>query len=100
MPKEGDLVVYWIPQVPMKAFEVPVKNIDEAKLLMDVLAAYDFFQYKMRVKPDYSNAGGLKVFENGEWIEWENGEGESICEMCRKEDAPQWLKDTFAMTAE
>lgn len=96
MPKEGDLVVWWIPQVPMKAFEVPVKNIDEAKLLMDVLAAYDFFQYKMNVKPDYSNAGGLKVFENGEWLEWENEDCEDIKEICRKEEPPKWLKEIFS----
>ena len=95
MPKEGDLVVWWIPQVPMKAFEVPVQTIEEAKMLMDVLAAYDFFQYKMKVKPDYTNAGGLKVFEDGEWCEWENENYENICEVCKKEDAPQWLKEVF-----
>jgi len=78
MDKEGDLKVWWIPQVPMKAFEAPVKNIGEAKLLLRVLAEYDLFQYKNKVKPDYSNAGGLMVFENGDWVEWEGVDGESI----------------------
>ncbi|GAG34679.1 unnamed protein product, partial [marine sediment metagenome] len=32
MPKKGDLQVWWIPQVPMKAFTVPVKTVEEAKL--------------------------------------------------------------------
>jgi len=95
MPQEGDLQVWWIPQIPLKAFEVPVKTIDEAKLLMDVLAAYDFFQYKNKIKPDYANAGGLKVFENGEWCEWLDNGGEDICELCRKEESPRWLKEVF-----
>ena len=32
---EGDLRVWHIPQVPMKAFHVRVKNIREAKLVLD-----------------------------------------------------------------
>lgn len=95
MPQEGDLQVWWIPQVPMKSFEVPVKTVEEAKLLMDVLAAYDFFQYKNKIKPDYANAGGLKVYENGEWLEWVNGDGEDICMFSKREEASQWLKDVF-----
>jgi len=70
MPKEGDLQVWWIPQIPMEAFNVSVKNVDEACLLLVTLAAYDLFQLKHRVKPDFSNAGGLNIFEDGEWIEW------------------------------
>jgi hypothetical protein len=46
MPKEGDLRVWWIPQVPMQAFYVPVKNIDEAILVLDTLAKYDIFQFE------------------------------------------------------
>lgn len=70
-PKEGDLRVWWMPQVPGKPFQVPVASIKEAKKLLDVLADYDLFQYKNRIKPDYSNAGGFEVFEGGEWCEWE-----------------------------
>jgi len=75
-PKEGDLQVWWIPQVPMKAFTVLVKNVDEAKLLIETLAKYDAFQYRHNIKPDYSNAGGLNVFENGEWCEWYDEEND------------------------
>jgi len=95
MPQEGDLQVWWIPQIPFKAFEVPVKNIEEAKLLMDVLATYDFFQYKNKIKPDYSNAGGLKVFEKGEWLEWANDDGDDITFLCKNEEAPHWVKEVF-----
>lgn len=76
--KTRELKVWWIPQVPMKPFEVQVKNLREAKLLLRVLAEYDLFQYKHRIKPDYCNAGGLQVFENDEWTDWEDNEGNSI----------------------
>ena len=95
MPQEGDLQIWWIPQIPLKAFEVPVKTVEEAKLLMDVLAAYDFFQYKNKIKPDYSNAGGLKVFENGDWVEWANKDGEDICLLYKNEETPSWMRDIF-----
>lgn len=76
-PKEGNLRVWWIPQVPMKAFHVHVGSIDEAMLVLNVLAYYDLFQYENTVKGDYANAGGLNIFEDGEWIDWstENGDG-------------------------
>ena len=78
MPQENDLKVWWIPQVPMKPFEVSVKTIEEGKLIMDTLAYYDLFQYENRIKPDYCNAGGLLIFEDGEWSDWyhpETGDG-------------------------
>ena len=77
MPNNGDLRVWWIPQVPMNAFFVPVKSEREAALIMHTLAAYDMFQYENNVKPDYSNAGGVEIYEEGEdrceggdWISW------------------------------
>lgn len=69
-PQEGDLRVWWIPQVPMEPFYVLVSTIEEAALLTKVLADYDTFQFKNRIKPDYSNAGGLQVFEDGEWMDY------------------------------
>jgi hypothetical protein len=64
------LKVWWIPQVPMHPFEVEVRNLREAQLLLHVLADYDAFQFKNRVKPDYCNAGGVMVMEDGEWVDW------------------------------
>lgn len=78
-PKEGDLRVWWVPQLPMKAFYVPVESPQEATKLLETLARYDLFQYNNNVKPDYANAGGLEVFEDGEWQEWYHPEtGEDI----------------------
>lgn len=80
--QEGDLQVWWIPQVPMKPFTVSVQSTAEAALLLETLADYDIFQYENNVKPDYSNAGGLNVFESGEWVEWHDEDtGEDIDEL-------------------
>ena len=77
--KEGDLQVWWIPQVPMKAFRHSVRNLREARLLLDTLALYDIFQFENNIKPDYCNTGGLCVFEEGDWSDWyDNDTGESI----------------------
>jgi hypothetical protein len=98
MPNKGDLKVWWIPQVPMKPFEVPVKNIDEAHLILNVLAAYDYFQYKTRVKGDYANIGGLLIFEDGEWLEWENEEGENIDKVGKRDPRDlSWSREIFKM---
>jgi hypothetical protein len=69
-PNEGDLRVWWTPQVPMKAFYVSVKTVREGRLILDTLAFYEIFQFDNKVKPDYCNTGGLEVFENGEWTDW------------------------------
>lgn len=67
---EKKLRVWWIPQVPMEAFYVNVKSVDEARKLLQVLADYDTFQFEKRIKPDYSNTGGLQMLEGKEWLEW------------------------------
>ena len=70
MNKPGDLQVWWIPQVPMKAFCVPVDTVAIGVKIMEVLADYDCFQFEHGVKPDYCNAGGLQ-----RWCEDSDGEG-------------------------
>lgn len=66
----GQLQVWWIPQVPGKAFEVDVLDVFEAAKLMNVLADYDAFQFENRIKPDYCNSGGLR-----RWCENSDGDG-------------------------
>ena len=76
--KTCDLQVYWIPQIPMKAFTVDVDSPAEAKKLLSILSDYDQFQLDNNVKPDYSNTGGLNVFDaddphdgpHGSWTTW------------------------------
>ena len=79
------LKVWWIPQVPGKAFEVPVASVDEAKKILTVLADYDNFQYDNNIKPDFCNAGGLVVFEDGDWVDWEDEDFRSIDEVMSDE---------------
>lgn len=62
MAKQDELRVWWIPQVPMNPFWVPVANVAEAAKILEVLAFYDMFQFRNRVKGDYCNMGGLEVF--------------------------------------
>lgn len=72
------LRIWWIPQVPMEPFRVEVESPEEAKKLLNILADYDIFQFENNVKPDYCNAGGLEVFEDGEWTDWYSEDGEDI----------------------
>ena len=74
----GQLRVWHIPQLPMKPFRVYIKSPEEAKMILEVLAVYDLFQLENKIKPDYSNAQGLEVYEDGEWSEWMDGEGNDI----------------------
>ena len=67
----GALRVWWVPQVPMKKFIVPVGTVKEAVLIMNTLADYDKFQYENNVKPDYCNVGGLEIVDaDGVWVDW------------------------------
>ena len=75
------LRVWWIPQVPMKPFHFTVFTLCEAKMLIIALGEYDLFQYKNKIKPDYSNAGGLEEYVDGEWLEYEDEEGRTIDEI-------------------
>ena len=76
----GDLQVWWIPQVPMKAFEVDVASVEEGAKILDILSRYDLFQYTNKIKRDYSNVGGLRRWceDDGDgtpgWEDWEDKE--------------------------
>lgn len=84
MTGHAEFRVFWIPQVPMKAFRYDVPSLDAGKMLCDALARYDLFQFENRVKPDYANAGGIEWkhprHTDGEWEsvdpddEWKMGE--------------------------
>lgn len=63
--------VWWVPQVPMKAFYVYVPDLATGRLVEDTLAQYDLFQYENRIKPDYANAGGVQAWNEDEQA-WED----------------------------
>lgn len=57
------LRVWWVPQIPMKAFYVEARTAQDAINTMDTLSRYDQFQLDNNVKPDYCNAGGIAQYE-------------------------------------
>ena len=83
--RNGQLKIWWIPQVPMKPFEVYVDTLQEAKKILDVLAYYDIFQFKNNIKPDYCNAGGLVTYdkETDDWTDWyDEDSGDDFDQYC------------------
>lgn len=82
-PKSGDLRIWWIPQIlgspfDPPVFEWPVKDLDQASMMLDALAAYDDFQFAEGIKGDYSNTGGLLIFDGESWEYWEDDEGDDF----------------------
>lgn len=84
------LRVWWISQIPMKPFTREVDSVKEGVKLLETLALYDIFQLENNIKPDYSNVGGLEMFEHGEWVSWESRDGE--------DDPEVWLEDWSSNT--
>lgn len=86
LPRNGDLRVWWIPQIPGKPFLVPVKSPKEGLKVLNILGEYDQFQLDNNIKPDYCNAGGLSMFDskddhdgpNGSWSDWYDDDGNDI----------------------
>ena len=86
--KQGDMRVWWIPQVPGKQYLVSVRSLEQAKLVLKVLAEYDLFQLAHNIKPDFSNAGGLCVLEGDtedDWCDFESEDGLSIDDLTMEE---------------
>lgn len=88
------LRVWWIPQLPMDCpFYVSVETVREGRMILEVLADYDIFQFENNIKPDYSNTGGLEHFDpddtedgpEGSWVEWCDEDGYTL------EDSPEGL---------
>lgn len=79
--------VWWSPQIPGPRFCTPVADLAQAKLLLTTLARYDLFHLEHNIKPDFANAGGLEVFEDGEWCEWVDEDGDHIGDVMLREAA-------------
>gem|GEM_PF-671219 len=79
MPTEPPqkLRIRWMPRGPVRPFYVDVKSIEEGVKIMEALADYDRFRLENGLKGGYANAGGLEIFENGEWVNWTDPDRES-----------------------
>jgi hypothetical protein len=84
---EGQLSVWWIPQIPAEPFRVLVKDVEQGCFLLRALAYYDMFQLENRIKPDYANMGGLDVWEDGEWVTYYDDEGRDDDEIMADQEA-------------
>lgn len=68
--KEGDLMLWHNPDFVSPAFEMRIKDIDEGKKILAILAAYDIFLGDLIG----CNAQGILKFEDGEWCEVDDDE--------------------------
>ena len=69
--------VRYVPQVPMESFEVEVENIEMAIKLYETIVKLSIFEFKNKIKSDYSDAGWIQYFneEDNEWCDIEELEG-------------------------
>lgn len=64
MANEGDLRIWYVPQVPGKAFKMSVDSVKEGHLVLDILYNFSLFESENRIKPDYADAGGIEIYES------------------------------------
>lgn len=96
-PKNGSLRVYWYPQVPCEPFFRDVSDVEEAISILNTLAEYDQFLLSHNHRVDYSNAGGILVFNSEDivdddpetgWTDWSDDHGNDIDEVMMQAEAP------------
>jgi len=71
--------MWYIPQVPMKPFEVECETAEQAQDALDLITNFSIFEFENRVKPDYSDAGGVMVWESAyeDWSDYDIDEEEA-----------------------
>lgn len=64
---------WYIPQIPMTAFEVEKPTASEAQAALDLITDFSIFEFENKVKPDYSDVGGVQEWDetDQEWIDYE-----------------------------
>ena len=58
--------VWYIPQIPWKPFQVTADTFEEWKKLLETIINFSIFEFKERVKPDYSDASWMEYFYTDE----------------------------------
>ena len=95
----SNLRVWWIPQIGMggQPFVRNVENVKEGWKFLDILADYDLYQFDNKIKPDYSNVGGLEIFDEDtfEWVEWQDSNGDTLSDIERMLDGDTPMDDYF-----
>ena len=67
--------IFYIPQVPMPAFEREYEDFETAKEVLNAIINFSIFEYDNNVKPDYSDVAGISFWEEAEQ-DWEDVEEE------------------------
>ena len=80
---------YFGPRPNATMFTIPVSSIYEAALVKHTLAYSDLIKYGQGVTPDYDSMIGLEVFENGEWVDWYDEDGNDDMEAWLEENEPE-----------
>lgn len=81
--KENQLRVWWSSQVPITKGKTEfylVSCIDEAKLKLSILAKRDLENPFVT-----DNIGGLEIFQDGKFCEWQDEFGDDIWEVMKNE---------------
>lgn len=68
--------VWYIPQIPMPAFEREYDNFETAKAVINALIGLSIFEFENRVKPDYADMAGITRREDGDWSDVDEDEWE------------------------
>ena len=63
--------IWYIPQVPMPAFEREYEDFETAKTVLNAIINFSIFEYDNNVKPDYSDVAGISFWEEAEQ-DWED----------------------------
>ena len=66
--------IWYIPQIPMAAFEREYDNLQTAKDVLNAVIGLSIFEFEHRVKPDYADAAGIAIWEDGEWCDLDEEE--------------------------
>lgn len=74
-----ELRVWWVTNAPSQPKYYPVSSVDEAIAKLKELEERDLADADVN-----DNAGGLEVFEDGEWTEYSDDEGNVIDDIMRQ----------------
>ncbi len=76
MSKKFKLVFAAAIEKTHEGFEYEATNLKQAKEMLDVIASYTLFLHDKDIMNDYSNTGWIEQFVDGEWIDFDEDEGE------------------------
>lgn len=64
-PREGDIKIYYYPQIgKAPAYEVVVPDFAAAVSTLNAVIGLSIFEFKHRLKPDYTDAAGIVRYES------------------------------------